>query len=79
MSCVIVWLLTSHISFLGLGVCMLDVYYTERDYATADEAVFSPCRGEPYRAVMSRASPRLVCCQATAINTWMTQEWGRIT
>jgi hypothetical protein len=33
----------------------------------------------PSRAVTSRASPRLVCCQATAINTWMTQEWGRVT
>jgi hypothetical protein len=31
---------------------------------------------EPSRAVTSRASPRLVCCQATAINIWMTQEWG---
>jgi hypothetical protein len=25
------------------------------------------------------ASPRLVCCQATAINTWRAQEWGRFT
>jgi hypothetical protein len=40
------------------------------DYETVDEAVFSPCR---------RASPRLVCCQATAWNTWMTQESGKVT
>jgi hypothetical protein len=39
------------------------------DYATVDEAVISPSR-----AVTSRASPRYVCCQTTAINTWMTQE-----
>jgi hypothetical protein len=50
------------------------------DYATVDEAVFSPCRAEVYHAVTSRASPlitypRLLCCQATAINPWMTQEW----
>jgi hypothetical protein len=25
------------------------------------------------------ASSHLVCCQATAINAWMTQEWGRVT
>jgi hypothetical protein len=29
-----------------------------RDYATVDEAVFSPCRAEPSRAVTSRASRR---------------------
>jgi hypothetical protein len=49
------------------------------DYATVVEAVFSPCRAEPSRAVTSRASPRIVYCQATAINTWLTQEWGRVT
>jgi hypothetical protein len=32
MSCVIVQLLTSHVLFLCLGVCMLDVYYTARWY-----------------------------------------------
>jgi hypothetical protein len=52
-----------------------------RDYATAVEAVFSPCRAEPSSAVPwwvahRLALPRLLCCQATAINTWMTQEWG---
>jgi hypothetical protein len=41
------------------------------DYATVDEAVFSPWRDET-----SYASPHLVCCQATAINTWMTQGGG---
>jgi hypothetical protein len=61
------------------------------DYATVDYAVFSPCRAEASRAVTSRssprlasprlasprlASPRLLCCQPTAINTWMTQEGG---
>jgi hypothetical protein len=30
-------------------------------------------------AVMSRTSPRLVCCQATAMNIWVTQEWGGVT
>jgi hypothetical protein len=45
-----------------------------RNYATVDEAVFSPCR-----AVTSRASPCLVFSQAAAINTWMTQGWGRVT
>jgi hypothetical protein len=55
-----------------------------RDYATVDEAVFSPCRAELCRVVLSRAWPRiaslrLACCQATAINTWMTQEWGEVT
>jgi hypothetical protein len=61
------------------------------DYATVDEAVFSLCRaeqnraepswGEPSRTELSReqvphciASPR---CQATAINTWMTQKLKR--
>jgi hypothetical protein len=55
-----------------------------RDYAIVDEAVFSPCLAVPSRAEPSRtepkrervthriASPR--CCQATAINTWMTQQ-----
>jgi hypothetical protein len=38
-----------------------------------------PSREELCRAVTSRASPRLVCCQATAIHTWMTQEWGGVT
>jgi hypothetical protein len=46
------------------------------------EAVFSPCRAEsrsavPWRVAQRLASLRLVCCQATAINTWMTQEWGK--
>jgi hypothetical protein len=54
-----------------------------RDYATVDEAVFSPCRAELCRAVTSRpprlATPRLARCQATALNTWMTQEWGWVT
>jgi hypothetical protein len=36
-----------------------------RDYATVDEAVFSPCRAEPHRA--------------TAVDAWMTQEWGWVT
>jgi hypothetical protein len=31
------------------------------------------------RVLTSWASPRLVCCHATAINTWITQEWGRVT
>jgi hypothetical protein len=53
------------------------------DYATVEEAVFSPCRAEPRCAVPWRVAhrlawPRLVCCQATAINTWMTQEWGGV-
>jgi hypothetical protein len=47
-----------------------------RDYATVDEAVFSPSRAEPSRVAHRVAWPRLVCCQATAIKTWMTQEWG---
>jgi hypothetical protein len=33
MSCVILWLLISHVSFLGLGVCVLDVYYPVRWYS----------------------------------------------
>jgi hypothetical protein len=38
-----------------------------RDYATVDKAVFSPCQAEPRSAMPWRvASPRLVCCQATA-------------
>jgi hypothetical protein len=51
-----------------------------RDYATVDEAVFSP-----YRAERSRDESRIVSHrvpsprQATAINIWMTQEWGRVT
>jgi hypothetical protein len=49
------------------------------DYATVDEAVFSPCRDESHIASYRLASSRLVCCQATAINTWMTQEWGGVT
>jgi hypothetical protein len=49
------------------------------DYVTIDERVFSPCRAEVCRAVTSRASPRLVYCHATAINTWMSQEWGWFT
>jgi hypothetical protein len=40
-----------------------------RDYATIDEAVFSPCLAEQSRAEPNRA----------AINTWVTQEWGRVT
>jgi hypothetical protein len=52
-----------------------------RDYATVDEAVFSLCRAKPSRERVAHrvASPCLVCCQATAINTWMMQEWGRVT
>jgi hypothetical protein len=50
-----------------------------RDYATVEKAVFSPCRAELCCAVTSRASPRLVCCQPTAINTWMIHEWGGVT
>jgi hypothetical protein len=51
------------------------------DYATVDEVVFSPCeaeqsRAEPWWVAHRVGSSRLVCCQATAINTWMTQEWG---
>jgi hypothetical protein len=49
------------------------------NYATVDEAVFSPCRAEPRSVVPWRVAHRLVCCQATAINTWMTQEWERVT
>jgi hypothetical protein len=50
-----------------------------RDYATVDEAVFPPCRAELCRTVTSRASPRLSRCQAKALNTWTTQEWGGAT
>jgi hypothetical protein len=48
------------------------------DYATVNEAVFSPSRTEPSRDESRVASPSLICCQATTINTWMTQEWGRV-
>jgi hypothetical protein len=51
--------------------------------------VFTPCkncnietrsrRAEPRSAMPWRVAPRLARCQATAINTWMTQEWGRVT
>jgi hypothetical protein len=42
--------------------------------------VFSPCWAKPRSAVpWWVASPRLVCCQATAINAWMMQEWGGVT
>jgi hypothetical protein len=46
--------------------------------------VFSPWRAEPsfampWRVAHGLASPLLVCCQATSINTWMTQEWGGVT
>jgi uncharacterized CHY-type Zn-finger protein len=51
---------------------------SSHDYATVDEAVFSPRRAEVFRAVMSRASPCLACCQATTINTWILQEWWRV-
>jgi hypothetical protein len=50
-----------------------------RDYATVDEAVFSPYRAELCSAVTSRSSPRLDCCQVTATITWMAQEWGGVT
>jgi hypothetical protein len=60
--------------------CMnCNIKTSSRDYATVDEAVFSPCRAEPWRVSHHVASPRLVCCQDTAINTWTTQEWGRDT
>jgi hypothetical protein len=39
-----------------------------------------PSRADPNRAMTNRlASPRLVRCQATSINTCITQEWGRVT
>jgi hypothetical protein len=42
--------------------------------------VFSvPNRAEVCPAMTSPASPRFICCQATAINSWMTQEWGGVT
>jgi hypothetical protein len=41
--------------------------------------MFSPCRAEPWRVAHRIASSRLVNCQPTAINTWMTREWGRVT
>jgi hypothetical protein len=50
-----------------------------RDCAAVDETVFSLCRAGLYRDVTSRASPRLARCQATAINTWMMQEWEWVT
>jgi hypothetical protein len=34
---------------------------------------------EPSSVAHRVTPPRLVCCQATAINTWMMQEWGRVT
>jgi hypothetical protein len=40
-----------------------------RDYATADEVVFSLCRAKQSQAEPSRA----------AISTWIMQEWGRVT
>jgi hypothetical protein len=55
-----------------------------RNYATVGETVFFPCWAEPSSAVRWRVAPRLAspclaCCQATAINTWMTQEWEEVT
>jgi hypothetical protein len=47
--------------------------------ATVDEVVLSPSQAELCRAVTSRASFPLVCCQATAINIWIMQEWGGFT
>jgi hypothetical protein len=44
------------------------------DYATVCEAVFSL-----WQVAHRLTSLCLVCCQATAINTWMTQEWRRVT
>jgi hypothetical protein len=57
----------------------LNIETCSSNYATVDEVVFSPCRAKPWWVAHCVASPHLVCCQATAINTWMTQEWGRVT
>jgi hypothetical protein len=55
--------------FTQCKICNIETH--SRDYATVDEAVFSPSRERVAHRV---ASPRLVCRQATATNTWMTQE-----
>jgi hypothetical protein len=41
-----------------------------RDYATIDEAVFSPCRADLCRVVSCRASPRSFL--GDTVNAWMT-------
>jgi hypothetical protein len=40
MSCVILWLFTWHVSFFVLGVCILDVYYTERWYVQYGHKIY---------------------------------------
>jgi hypothetical protein len=54
MSCVILLLWTSYISFLGLGVCMLNVYYTERWYNIF--YIYFPLK---YNLLSSHPSPSL--------------------
>jgi hypothetical protein len=77
------WILSNLGSFKYCGVftpcknCNIET--RSRDYAIVDEAVFSPCRAEQNRTEpwTSRSSRRIAspCCfQATAINTWITQE-----
>jgi hypothetical protein len=44
--------------FMPCKNCNLEI--RSRDYATVDEAVFSPCRADLCRVVPSRASPRLL-------------------
>jgi hypothetical protein len=49
---------------------------TKRCFLRAEPSSAEPSRAEPRRERVANraASPRLCCCQATAINTWMTQE-----
>jgi hypothetical protein len=69
-----------HISYCGVFTSCKNrnLETCSRDYATVDEAVFSPCRVELCRVVPSRASPRNAS-SLVAINTWMRQEWGGVT
>jgi hypothetical protein len=62
------------VTFLPCKNCNIEI--RSHNYTTVDEAVFSPCWAElSCERVLHRvALPRLVCCQATAINTWMMQE-----